>query len=396
MATDLERFGFREVGGTRGEDAFTSSSPNTVHLGGPGNDLFIASDALDAETGAHFFLGGGGSDQYQLDPETFTVIGNGGGRDVVLAPGLSFTGATVFEVDRQHLGVVDPETGAGVVILDWISDRIDSIEFSDGVRRIGIDINPVQLRFEPNVITDQSFAELSANGILPPGAALDDELIEALTARAEAFEDEAGDGLSIVGGEAGEVLSGGDGPDMLDGAGGDDRIDGLAGDDRLLGGDGDDLILAGDGADDVDGGRGDDQLSGDAGADVVRGGDGNDRLQGGGQGDRLDGGRGDDDLDGSGGSDTLLGGDGSDRIDGGGGDDSLVGGRGDDRLDGGGGDDRLRGGGDDDRLAGGSGNDELRGGGGDDVLDGGDGRDEVQGGQGNDDLTGGSVNDALR
>jgi len=256
----------------------------------------------------------------------------------------------------------------------------------------------------------------------------------------------AGDNLT-------EILN--DGGNVLDGGAGDDFISAGSGDDLAHGGDDDDTVIGDGGADVLFGDDGDDELQGDGsvtsitylgftsdmvaierhGADILDGGAGNDKMWGHGKDDQLYGGAGDDflwgDSDKAGdvpfahhGNDYLDGGDGTDQLVGNGGHDQLFGGAGKDMLfgdagaeemdgqfhgrdllDGGADDDYLVGGGEDDRLRGGDDGDVLWGdsttsgldaqSAGNDDLDGGDGDDFLYGGGKDDRLVGGAGNDQL-
>ncbi|MBX9750205.1 MAG: hypothetical protein K5Q68_11510 [Roseococcus sp.] len=132
--------------------------------------------------------------------------------------------------------------------------------------------------------------------------------------------------LSVLGGNAGDVLTGG---------AGDDSIAGRVGDDTLSGGAGRDTLRGGADQDDLSGGAGDDSLFGEGGHDTLRGDDGQDRLGGGAGEDLLSGGAGQDTLLGDAGDDTLRGDAGADTLRGGLGLDQLDGGLGDDLLEGG-------------------------------------------------------------
>jgi hypothetical protein len=104
---------------------------------------------------------------------------------------------------------------------------------------------------------------------------------------------------TIVGTDAGELLSGTAGADVIVALGGNDLVVGLGGDD---------VVCAGDGVDVVLGGAGNDTLLGQAGVDLLAGEAGDDVLAGGAEVDLLSGGPG---------ADTLLGGPGFDLLDGG-------------------------------------------------------------------------------
>ncbi|SFE67224.1 choice-of-anchor I family protein [Roseivivax sediminis] len=205
-------------------------------------------------------------------------------------------------------------------------------------------------------------------------------------------------GVSLVAGDAGELLLGGNLDDDLTGGAGRDLLFGRIGADVIDGGDGDDVIGAGAGRDIVYGGGGDDMIGGGFGDDVIDGGTGNDTIGAGGRNDRVTAGDGDDVVAGGSGNDTLDGGNGDDTMGGGFQDDMVMGGAGDDSLGGGNGMDTISGGeGDDaiggglgsDLLSGGAGDDFIAGGGRDDTIDGGDGDDVINGGVGSDVLTGG-------
>ncbi len=134
-------------------------------------------------------------------------------------------------------------------------------------------------------------------------------------------------------------------------------------------------VLGGNAGDLLTGGAGDDSILGRVGDDTLVGGAGRDTLRGGGDQDDLSGGEGDDRLFGEGGHDSLAGGEGQDHLGGGMGEDLLAGGAGRDTLLGDAGNDTLHGDGDDDTLRGGEGQDQLDGGAGNDFLEGGAGAD---------------------
>ena len=161
---------------------------------------------------------------------------------------------------------------------------------------------------------------------------------------------------------------------------------------------GNDTIIGGSGADVLDGGAGNDVLVGGAGADVLLGGSGADTVSYDDHSDTvtvdLDG-QADDGSAGEGDRvavdvENVVGGPGRDSLTGSAGPDTLRGGGGDDTLRGGGGNDQVHGQGGNDRVHGEDGNDQISGQDGDDALDGGAGDDVVDGGAGRDDLEGGS------
>ncbi len=192
--------------------------------------------------------------------------------------------------------------------------------------------------------------------------------------------------VTLMGGNASEVITGTAGDDVIFAGGGNDTIRSGGGNDVICGGPGNDVIFPGDGADTVFGGGGNDRIAAGAGRDIVAGGAGNDVIAGG---------PGNDNLRGDGGSDRVNGGAGNDVINGGGGNDRLLGEGDRDWINGGAGNDGLFGGGHNDRLDGSFGNDLLIGGAGWDNLVGGPGRDRIGGGPGNDQLFGGPDNDTM-
>jgi uncharacterized protein len=109
---------------------------------------------------------------------------------------------------------------------------------------------------------------------------------------------------TIVGTDAGEVLTGTPGADVIVALGGNDLVAGLGGDDVVCAGEGIDGVVGGGGADTLLGQGGVDVLSGDAGNDVLAGGAGLDILSGGAGADTLLGGPGVDVLSGGAGADT--------------------------------------------------------------------------------------------
>ena len=109
---------------------------------------------------------------------------------------------------------------------------------------------------------------------------------------------------TIVGTDAGELLSGTAGADVIVALGGNDIVVGQGGDDVVCAGDGVDIVLGGAGRDTLLGQGGVDLLGGEAGDDVLAGGEAGDILAGGSGADTLLGGPGVDLLDGGPGADT--------------------------------------------------------------------------------------------
>jgi hypothetical protein len=83
---------------------------------------------------------------------------------------------------------------------------------------------------------------------------------------------------TVIGTNAGEVLSGGDGDDFIFGLGGNDRITGGGGNDEVCSGKGNDTLIGGPGNDTLLGGEGRDNLRGDGGDDELQGLLGDDTL----------------------------------------------------------------------------------------------------------------------
>ncbi len=167
-------------------------------------------------------------------------------------------------------------------------------------------------------------------------------------------------GLSILGGEAGEILNGGALDDIIQGGGGADRVVAGNGNDRFVAtvGDGNDRYAGGGGIDTYDlsqttansdvnlargrssssetgrdrlvsvenvvGSHGNNRIVGSAGDNVIDGLDGNDNLSGGRGADTLFGGAGLDILNGDADNDILVGGTGNDVMNGGTGLDTFV------------------------------------------------------------------------
>jgi CSLREA domain-containing protein len=83
---------------------------------------------------------------------------------------------------------------------------------------------------------------------------------------------------TVIGTNAGEVLSGGDGDDFIFGLGGNDRITGAGGNDEVCSGKGNDTLIGGPGNDTLLAGEGRDNLRGDGGDDILEGLLGDDTL----------------------------------------------------------------------------------------------------------------------
>jgi len=231
------------------------------------------------------------------------------------------------------------------------------------------------------VETDEQFFVTLSN---PVGAVIADELAIGTIIDSGHGHGSTGEGETLIGTDADDVLItkggadtlegllgndtliAGGGPDFVDGGPGDDLIVGLGGPDTLIGGPGDDEIIGHGGADVIDAGPGDDIVYAGGAPDIVSGGEGDDFINAEGGPDIVDGGAGDDVIYGGGGPDQLSGGEGDDVIRGEGGPDILLGGPGDDMIYGGGGPDQLSGGEGSDVLVGGGAGDIFRF----DVLDG--------------------------
>lgn len=270
----LTGFGLAEIVGTRRDDVFDGRR-DTVLFGGPGNDSFRTDPAVSSEVGAQWFVGGSGGDRYVVSTGTFAIVADASAArgDTLVATDVNLATARIFEIDRAHLAVFDDATQTGFMIVDWLvtDGRIDTFELAGGTQRFGVELSPIEIRFSDNFLGSFSFEEVASQSLLPPALALDDDALEAALARAAAAERQAGDGLTIVGGDAAEVFEGTSGPDDIRGAGGDDTIAGGASD----------LLRGGGDADTLDGGAGADALSGGAGDDRLQGGPGPDQLAGG-------------------------------------------------------------------------------------------------------------------
>jgi CSLREA domain-containing protein len=83
---------------------------------------------------------------------------------------------------------------------------------------------------------------------------------------------------TVIGTNAGEVLSGGEGDDFIFGLGGNDRITGGGGNDEVCSGKGNDTLIGGPGDDTLLAGEGRDNLRGDGGDDILEGLLGDDML----------------------------------------------------------------------------------------------------------------------
>jgi len=369
---------------------------------------------------------------------------------------LSSTGTASFSIRVE-------DVNEAPTALNWtagLGSIIERDRIASGVARPAVEIGTLSVN-DPDTpgfangsysytVSDSRF-EIVGNVLrLREGASLDYEAGSSVTLTVTATDQSSaplsiGRTITVVVGDADDVLQGDDnsnallgqqgrdliygygGDDVLDGAAGNDVLDGGAGDDQLYGRDGLDTLSGGDGADRLHGGDGDDNLDGGAGDDILFGGLGRDGLAGGlgsdwadysevrpgeadsagvtvdidtpsnnagaALGDRLSG---IENLRGTSAIDVLTGDANANRLEGLGGNDILRGKAGDDTLVGGAGDDQLYGDDGADTLIGDDGNDIIWGGAGNDRLFGGAGNDQLYADSGDDYLDGGAGNDILK
>ncbi len=204
------------IGGA-GNDSLIAGSlaRDTVHVGGPGNDLLQGSRYNDSY---RFALGDGHDTIVEATPVA------GFDDELLFGPGIS---AADIGVHR-----------AGNDLVFSHGDGMDSVRVRDGFSGAGQQVETVR------------FAD---------GTQWDAAALAALLA------------ADVVGTAGNDSLTGGAGADKLLGLAGDDLLQGLDGNDQLHGGQGNDTVYGGNGDDRLRGGHGNDRLYGGSGNDALVG-----------------------------------------------------------------------------------------------------------------------------
>lgn len=293
--------------GLDGLDTLSAGAGDDVLAGGNGNDVLYGSDGRDV------LLGGAGDDQ--LDGGLGNDVLDGGAGNDTLRGGMGD--------DTYRFGKGDGQDQVGHYFYDNTAGRLNTVQFKAGVLSSEVVVKQVADNYwggnralELSIVgtTDK----LTINGffmnddpsspynpvqqvIFADGSVWD---LNILITKAMA---NAGDGTSLRGTIANDILIGTTGTDSLYGADGNDRLDAGTGNDFLYGEGGNDTLLGGAGLDILDGGNGDDTLDGADGNDALYGNDGNDTLIAGMGNDQLYGGSGNDSLEGGSGNDFLNG-----------------------------------------------------------------------------------------
>ena len=252
--------------GTGGSDTITGDSGEEVIYGGGGDDTIDTGgnqDRIDAGTGDDIIIGG--------DQQDFAIGGTGADEFTGGAGNDYFVAQEGHGNDTVHGG-----SGTDTLIL----------RAADGAP---IDPAGVQVLLTSGTATlngdhyDMS-SDAAGTLVLADGTTISFDGIETISwadtfswdngNNTASFAD--GDGATLSGGSAEDVLVGGAGSDSLSGGSNEDLLTGGDGADKLDGGADDDMLIGGAGDDQMDGGTGDDVLIGEAGDDTIDGGAGSD------------------------------------------------------------------------------------------------------------------------
>jgi hypothetical protein len=206
----------------------TSGEPQTVTvLGNGGDDLVVLTDVTrlrNVPTDGLVVDGGPGNDTLTVEQaSTAPVLRGGDGDDVLLANGLGTVDAARGRVPGPKL---DGGTGRDQVSYAGLPEAPLA-----GPRAITVDLRPT-----PGIM--ETFETTTASG----GTIVRRDQLTAIE--------------RVLGTPQGDVLSGSGGDDELDGGLGEDVLSGSSGNDSLLGGPGEDRLDGGDGTDVLDGGPG--------------------------------------------------------------------------------------------------------------------------------------------
>ncbi len=298
----------------------TGNALANVLIGNTGNNI------LDGLGGADNMAGGLGNDTYIVDAGDVVTELAGGGTDTINTALVTFSLATLANVENLTFTGTVAFTGTGNALANAITgnagnDTLDGGAGNDTmaggagndtyfVDAVGDAVNETAGQGTDTVNTTLITYSLTANVeklafIGPSGgtfAGNGNGLDNTITGGATTAN-------TLTGGAGNDVLNGGGVTDNLSGEGGDDTVLGLAGNDTLTGGAGNDVL---------DGGADNDSISGDGGDDTLLGGAGADNLAGGAGNDIVDGGAGNDTMTGDGGNDffRVAAGFGSDTING--------------------------------------------------------------------------------
>ena len=303
----------RLIGSDQG-DTFTGTGADEFFDGGAGNDTINAAggaDVIVGGDGADTIDAGAGNDliSTRLDPRTPTYGSGDYARDVAQGGEGDDMFIAANDADGNTGNTLDG--GPGTDTVSYLGEYRPVKISQDGIANDGLGA------VTDNVAGFEILRGGSGADTLTGGGGVKElqgaEGVDTLNG--------GGDGETLLGGDGNDVLNAGGGDDLLDGGTGKDvlnggegvdfanyaarfngvavTLDGLANDGET--GEADNVQTEG-----VYGGEGDDTLTGAGGADLLRGGNGNDRI---------DGAAGDDALDGGPGRDTLISGTGSDALD---------------------------------------------------------------------------------
>lgn len=226
--------GTSTVNGGAGDDQLTGGGSAVIFNGGEGNDTLIgssANDTLDGGAGADSISGGDGDDTINVRTSEIAAgesIDGGNGIDTIsildiYSPDyVNLTGITFANVERLSAGSV----------------RLSFAQL--GAFRI-LETSSIQLTTGGTVTL--SGIKFGVNGII---ALANEGTVFDMTGALQGFP---GQGYTIQGGSAADVITTLDGIDTINGGGGNDTINSGGGADRLTGGTGVDTFHAGEGDD---------------------------------------------------------------------------------------------------------------------------------------------------
>jgi Ca2+-binding RTX toxin-like protein len=319
-----------KINGLGGDDILNGGADHDLLQGGTGNDTLngeAGNDFLHGGVGNDILYGGTGDDSYLIDSTTETITENANeGTDTVYST-LTFSLATLANVENLTLTGIDAINGTGNAVNNVITGNNGNNSLDGGagtdtlIGGTGNDIYIVDSTAD--TITEQAnegtdTIQSSVTYTIAAIANVENLTLTGTTA------------INGTGNAGNNVITGNDGNNSLNGGDGNDTLNGGAGRDTLIGGTGNDIYIVDSTTDTIT-----EQASG--GTDTIQssvtltiatnlenltltgtaaingtGNAGNNLITGNGGNNSLDGAAGNDTLNGGDGTDTLIGGTGND------------------------------------------------------------------------------------
>ncbi|MBE9220315.1 LamG-like jellyroll fold domain-containing protein, partial [Dolichospermum flos-aquae] len=318
-----------KINGLGGDDILNGGADHDLLQGGTGNDTLngeAGNDFLYGGVGNDILRGGTGDDSYLIDSTTETITENANeGTDTVYST-LTFSLATLPNVENLTLTGIDAINGTGNAANNVITGNSGNNSLDGGAGTdtlIGGSGNDIYIVDS----TNDTITENTSGGTDTIQSSVTYTIV---AANVENLTLTGTAAINGTGNAGNNVMTGNSGNNSLNGGDGNDTLNGGAGRDTLIGGTGDDiyivdsatdtiteqtnagtdtiqssvtltiatnvenLTLTGTGAINGTGNAGNNVITGNSGNNTLNGGDGNDTLNGGAGTDTLIGGTGND------------------------------------------------------------------------------------------------------